>query len=188
MKTVGLSSVFLVMFVACGGDATDGSNDPALCENFSPCGGDPVGSWSLASFCIGDADVDGFEECPGATFNIDASQSGSVELSSDSGYQRNVFSNTRGNLSVPGSCLVGITDCGSLERADESLSCSGDPAASCTCTGEESDVDMATGTWAVSGNTLALTDEDGTESLEFCVEGNTLTLRDDEGAVTRLTR
>ncbi len=187
MKAMRLSAVCLVMFVACGGDDGSVSNDPALCESFSPCGGDPIGSWSLAGFCIVDNDVS-FDECPGATVDNNDSRSGSVQLNSDNSYQVDVTNNSQFTISVPGNCLTEANDCSSVGQEDESLVCSGDPASSCTCTSEDITVDMTTGTWAVSDNTITLTNEDGTDTLEFCVEGNTLTLRDDEGLVTRLTR
>lgn len=187
MRTMVLGGVCLVMFVACGGDDAGVRNDLALCESFSPCGGDPAGSWILDGFCIVDEDTR-FDECPGATVERSLSRSGSVELNPDSSYQVDFTGNTRFTLSVSGSCLTGVTDCSSLQQEDESLSCTGDPASSCTCTGEDVSVDMTTGTWAVSDNTIAFTGEDGTETLGFCVEGNTLTLRDAEGSVTRLIR
>ena len=47
----------------------------------------------------------------------------------------------------------------------------------CISTSEfDGDKDVATGKYSVSGNVLSVTDEDGTEKINFSVSGNTLTL------------
>ncbi|MEN0067112.1 MAG: hypothetical protein AAGA48_33585 [Myxococcota bacterium] len=187
MSVMRVSVACLALLGACGGGDGGGNNDPTLCDNFRPCGGDPTGSWSLVGFCNG-ADALSFDECPGATFDLTSSRTGSFELNADQSYESEIASDTSTTLFAPAECLTGIDDCSDIEQPDESLTCSGDPASSCTCTGEVSDVSMATGSWAVTGNAITITDDAGTNTLEFCIEGDTMTLRDDEGAVTRLTR
>jgi len=41
-------------------------------------------------------------------------------------------------------------------------------------------------TWSTSGSTLSVTDNEGTETMEYQISGNTLTTTDADGTVTWL--
>ena len=189
MRRIGLLMVSLALGGACGGnDAADGGNDPGLCTGFTACGGDPTGTWTVTGFCDNDVGGQEFEECPAATVDLDFTQTGTVTLNSDSSYQFSINTDGVGTLTIPGSCLTGITECSIFD--DDELLCTGDPASACTCQSEINEVDMDTGTWAVSGTTITLTDQsEQSDDLEFCVDGNTLTVRDaEDDVVIRMTR
>jgi len=175
-------------FVGCGDDDSDGGSGSggdgdgdgdapiADCSTFAACGGDIVGSWTIQEACLGDFNpVEDF--CSEATVDLSSvSFSGSVEYLADGTYSVSSTQSGSVTVSIPASCLTGVTDCNTLD-SDE-FDCSGDATDSCDCTSSAADTVTETGTYATSGNDVTLTPTgDDPETSTYCVEGDVLKLR-----------
>jgi hypothetical protein len=164
--SLGLVSLML----ACGGGG--GSVD---CT-FEACGGDPVGTWTMAQTCT-DFDEEALKDpsCPEMTIdNVEFDMTGTITISDDNTYMTNITQNIVFAFTVPASCLTGATSCSQLDAG--SRTCTGDPSDSCSCTSMDTDTATGTGTWEVNGNTFST---DGYDQ-EFCVDGDVLKILDSD--------
>jgi hypothetical protein len=154
----------------CGGD-----DDGVDCSGFSACGGDPVGNWTIQGICL-DPDSDPIPACDGEQVSANITQSGTVMVTSD-GYTTSVTTQGTVTVTVPGSCLTGLTSCDQLSSPDQT--CSGDVSSSCSCRSDVDEMSSETGTYTTSGGVLTLMPSGGTtETLEYCVNGDTFRVRD----------
>lgn len=181
--------------VACGGDGTktsdsgttgdddddDITTDAPVCDEvFTPCGGDPVGSWTVTGVC--EVSVDELSGCDGLEYRIlDDRSSGTVEMNADDTYDRTYNIDMDFEIDIPLSCISPIP-CNLLATASGGVldSCT-DDGVTCTCAGSYADVDSASGTYAVDGNTLVF---DGSDRQDYCVRGNGATVLDSTGVRT----
>jgi hypothetical protein len=175
MTRTTLSLGLVSLLAACGGGG--GSVD---CT-FEACGGDPVGTWTVAESCVEFGD---FENpfCPEWTINtFDFALSGTLTIADDDTYTSNFTNTVTFSYTLPASCLPpGLTSCEELEDEDSDETCTGDVSEACTCSGTDVDSVSDSGTWATSGNTLTL---DGDDALEYCVDGDVLKVRDSDDDV-----
>lgn len=159
----------LTLLIACGGD--DGVNVGGLTCGTAPCGGDPIGDWTIEASCVeGDFEI---EQCPEAVVQVAVDVSGSVSINPDMSYSIEVT--TAGFLSsaIPASCIPAgqITDCSDLDS--EELSCTGDPALECDCRQTVSQQNSESGTWSTSGNQITFDDgAGGVTTNDYCVSGD----------------
>lgn len=157
---------------ACGGD--DDINVGGLSCGTTPCGGDPVGVWTIGGTCVSGAASS--EDCPEATFTSSVEQTGTVEVNADMTYSVDVTTAGVSRGTIPISCFQGLlTDCSQLN--DEEISCeaAGDDACSCTVT--INDQTLESGTWSVTGNTITLDDgAGGVDTSDFCVAGDAMSV------------
>lgn len=169
MKLCALAVCLVVAMGGCGGD-DDGNLD---CGDFSACGGDPVGDWSVVDACVDRAPDPEIENCPDASASIgDVVVDGTVMVRDDGSYATDVDISGTVVISVPLSCLQGGT-CADLSQA-AGVPCT-DNGDACDCTGDFDDSTQETGTWEVTGSTLTLTDSGGDSSdASFCVQGDVL--------------
>lgn len=168
---------------ACSEDGGSGSI-PTCSDTFSACGGDPVGVWSYNRACATFSDPD----CPGATGSILADRTtGTISFNADNSYVTAFNTDLDIQSTIPKSCLGGV-DC-QAAGAFIGGSCteSGD---NCVCALTSTDSDTDSGTWAVSGNTLTLTDNSSADTVfEFCVSGNVMQANNiDDGSRLIVTR
>jgi len=148
---------------------------------FDACGGDPVGTWTMAGTCI---EVEGnpfgdFCTDPDLSFEMSIDASGTVTINGDQSYALDLTMDMRQDLYIPGACLKGLPSCESMDNEDEdgSMACTGDPSVGCTCVFALSTTDTETGSWSASGGTLTFdeaSDGDEPDDLDFCVDGDTL--------------
>ena len=174
------------------------------CEDFTPCGGDAVGTWTFDDFCIGELENPFAELCPTSTFDASTvGLSGSLVVDAAGTYTIEATNVGSIVLGAPNSCLEGFQlDCASLqdtlrEPDDEGevsdWSCEDDGTV-CNCSLSQTGSSSETGSWTVAGNQITVVDdEDGSETVnDFCVQGSSMGIRevDPEGdpAVIILSR
>lgn len=169
MKLCALAVCLLAALGGCGGD-DDGNLD---CGDYSACGGDPVGEWTVVDACIDGAPDPEIDGCPDATATIDdVVVDGTVMVRDDGSYATNVDIAATVVITVPLSCLQGGT-CADLSQA-AGVPCNENGDA-CDCMSHSDSSDQESGTWEVNGSTLTLTDSAGDPSdASFCVQGDVL--------------
>jgi hypothetical protein len=170
MKTLFVAAGVAAALAGCGGD-DDGGN--LNCSDFSACGGNPVGEWTIVDACIDGAPQPDIDGCPEASAAFDdVVVSGTVEIREDGSYATSVNTMATLILTVPMSCLDGATCAQLSEAAGVPCTAEGD---ACDCTSELDESDQETGTWETSGSTISLTDSDDMVSEStYCVEGDVL--------------
>jgi hypothetical protein len=178
MKRTILAVCLGVAPVGCGGD------DDMDCSEFSACGGDPVGEWTIADACFAGSQG-AVEGCPESSTRIDDFVlSGTIDLRADGSYASDISTMGTAVLTVPMSCLNGAT-CDDLAQAS-GLPCSANGDA-CECENQGDARTQETGTWEASGSTITTMDSGGdTGSNQYCVDGDVLELHDvnDVGTIT----
>jgi hypothetical protein len=170
--------------VSCGGSDAGGS-----CGKVEPCGGPVVGSWKAASACTNQSVVNmAFQDssmgvCPGAVASAKTSAAtGSFALNADSTYSMSLTIPFEIDLSIPASCVGGMTcaevGAGLMATADYStVTCTG--TTTCSCKMTTTSVQDESGTYTASGTTLSLVSSDGsTNGGTYCVQGDVLHLVD----------
>jgi len=164
--------------------------------SFTACGGDPSGTWRIATACITGAGGDNpfGDACAEGTIDIDVMADGTLTVENGRyTWDLTVAGNVTSN--IPASCIGPLsggaaTSCDDFGGDDEGTTCSGSLAAGCSCTqAGEPEMDTSAGTLEVRGNQVIGT-EDGEEPGEpsdFCVKGNSLKLMihetSDDGSV-----
>lgn len=169
-RLVGLA----VLLIGCGG-----GGDAELSCPTAPCGGDPVGEWTIAESCFaGQIDV---ASCPDLEIRaFDAAQTGTLSIAGDMTYAVDQQITGSATLAFPASCFDGlIRNCSDLN--DVGTTCTGDIASECVCDQTLDENVGETGTWQVSGTTIAFS---GSGPADFCVSGDTLSLATSAGAGT----
>lgn len=151
------------------GDDDDDATGVGLIEcpdAFTPCGGDPTGTWDVTDVCTVPLPDIG---CPTLTYEIDADRSsGTVVLEAGGAYTRTTQIDVDLTLHVPLTCVAPL-NCAALVLAAGGLvdDCveNGDV---CDCIGTLVDDDSVTSTWTVAGTDLIV----GGEPTSFCVQGD----------------
>jgi hypothetical protein len=165
--------------------AVVGGGEEVECS-FTPCGGDPTGTWQIATACISgeSGSTDPFDgKCPDAMVEVNVQADGTLVVGGGR-YTWNLTVKGDVAISIPAGCADTLSDgmatsCADFEGDSGDTTCSGSIATSCTCTqaGEPS-TEASTGTLEVVGTQVIGTkdgEEPGTPS-DFCVKGNSLKL------------
>ena len=169
------------------------SSSVAACTGtFTPCGGDPSGTWDIVSACIDGNLVSAFNAAIAADYPSCSSTftafvvtalSGSVTYSSGN-YVYNSISGAAETVAYTPACVSALQGntltasvCSSLEQnlnneTGATATCT--YATNCNCHSVISNADTTSGTYTVSGSTII---EDSGSSYDFCVSGNTMTQR-----------
>ncbi len=160
---------------------------PGECE-FTACGGDAVGTWTLDSACVDIDDNPFAEQCPTATFTIELTgATGSLEIGGDASYTVDFHFTGALSYTLPAACGV-PANCADMSDAENGTTCAvaagGD---GCTCTQPITDDNQVpeTGTYTTDGNTITTTSSEAgsTPSVaEYCVDGNVLKVRFSSGS------
>jgi len=170
-----------------GGSGTGGTGGATACGTVEPCGGDLVGTWTLATQCLDPgeeaASVQQNYYCAQATVASSAlTVSGSVAFSSSMSYSVTESVAYRLTVNLPLSCTGG-EDCltygtylSLLQSPGTTISCSGTTA--CTCAQTTSSSLSDSGTYVLSGSNATLTSSTtGSPSTNgYCVQGSTIHL------------
>jgi hypothetical protein len=178
---------FVVRFVVNG--VTTGVDQ---CD-FTPCGGDPVGSWTFATLCLPTnttTETNPFYDfCPDATFEVDSSITGSYSVNADGTWTSDFDTSSTFHFVLPADCTTQIP-CSTFEGTD--TTCTVGAAGECDCTSNPyATSTQGAGTWTTSGNQFTSIDgETGEASVsDYCVDGNLLHARDqDDQSTIVLTR
>lgn len=156
--------------------------------NFSACGGDITGTWTLSGVCADVPDGVGPVDCPDATVDVNFNATGSITFNDDGTYDKDFVNTTTITIEMPNSCLkmlgggtapescAAIAD-GEVDEDGKSTTCTGDPATKCTCVETSpQDIDAATGTWEAGAQGAISMADDGEDpdSQLYCVTGNKL--------------
>lgn len=181
---------------ASGGSGGSGANterpdvEPAEClpdpTSFAACGGNVVGKWRIASFCL-DAALDEVREnlmCPTATQKVDVDYRMLVEFTADGDYLATFSADFMQDITVPKSCLGGAdADCSVLE-SDEPDAGENDTTVVVTDKGDNCLLAAAqhlsqgvVGSFETDGNKITVTDNDGPDTSEYCIDGDKLTVK-----------
>lgn len=170
---------------------------PGEC-NFTACGGDAVGTWTLDSACLNSDQNPFAEQCPTATFQIDISgATGSLEIVGDGTYSADFHLTGSLSYTLPSACIGPVTDCTQLSNAENGSTCAAAAGGDgCTCTSPIQDDGNPpdTGTWTASGNEIVTTDSDPgstPDTSEYCVDGNVLKIsmtKDGQTQILTLTK
>lgn len=144
----------------------------AECDTTTPCGGDAVGTWTLADVCmVGSMPVP--DECPEAVITVqDLSMTGTLTMGADGTYDVSMGGMSMELLlHLPDTCTQGL-DCATLGQYMESDCVDGAPdGCDCTLT-NQGDPSTDAGAYVVSGTTVTLTSDDGSEpeTADFCAD------------------
>lgn len=155
-----------VVLIGCGGGGAE-----LECPT-APCGGDPVGEWTIADSCF-DGQIE-VASCPELEIrSFDASQTGTASINADMTYAIDQRVAGSATLAFPASCFAGgtIRNCSDLN--DVGTTCTGDIASECVCDQDLDESVVEAGTWQVSGTTIALS---ASGPSDYCVSGDTLSL------------
>ena len=172
---------------------------PATCDlarsGFTPCGGDPTGTWAFAEFCIPGGELGKLDGCPEFT------AAGDFEVKRDAVFDGKNLTITAGSIvstvtaNYPLICFNrdpdggapregGVGDCATLQnefftKKGKPGTCVEKPTGTCACTETKTEPQAEQkSTYTISGNTLTTTSADGkTSTSEFCVNGNLLTAK-----------
>ena len=182
MKTCLLAACLAAAVAGCGGD-DDGNLD---CSQFSPCGGNPVGEWTIVDACFDELPMPELDNCPQATASVDdVVVNGTVEIRDDGSYATMTSTSATVVVNVPMDCLQGASCAQLSEAAGIPCTTNGD---ACDCENELDDQSQETGSWEVDGSTITLTDSDGNaDDADFCVEGDVLKAQSQEDPDSALT-
>jgi len=179
-----------------GGDT--GAAGAATCENVTPCGGDVLGTWTVASSCLtvsGNVDMSSFGlGCTEATVSGSLDVTGTFTANGDGSFTDETTTTGVEQLEIPAACLNisgTITTCDRVGPPMVSLgysdvSCvNNDATDGCTCsatvnqTGGMGAVSLSaasSGTYSTADNVLTISDS-GTETpYAYCVSDATLTM------------
>jgi hypothetical protein len=151
------------------------------CPEFTPCGGDVVGTWTPTGGCVNDPLATSKSLCPALVVNSETAEvEGSVTFT-DSLVTRNYTSRYAMDVTIPASCLT-IDDCAKIEAAYQAYipdtSCKDVAAGACRCTGSISSSATEGSTYTVNNDQITT----GTgDNYAYCVTGSTLAYRHTSG-------
>lgn len=155
-----------------GAGSVDLSSDPGsgTCMNFTPCGGDVLGTWRIESLCM-DAFAPQFPNCPTATASV--SVTGSLTFSGDGTYITR--GSTIAHTTLPASCAALCPATG----------CTATPDGGCVCD-SATPLSEAPLTYSVDGNELIVHPKpDVTQTAYYCRRGEQILMRGYSTASTR---
>lgn len=147
------------------------------------CGGDPEGEWTVATTCWDETEqpLDS-EDCPSGTVVItDLTITGSVSVTADARYETNFTSFSQSFVvHLPDDCTQGLA-CddiqGLMEDSIPGVICIDGATEGCDCSATiSSDGEVDVGAWAVAGNQITFTSDDGSdpETNDFCADHDEL--------------
>jgi hypothetical protein len=170
--------------LGCGGGNGDGSFDvggPTSCGLVQPCGGSPVGTWTVTTGCItgiGIKDATSGATCTGESLSVtNINESGILVFNADMTYSFVGLSEQASyHVNVPQSCVGGTCSDAALALQGtgefSSASCTG--SSLCSCNAVQTPItDTENGTYTLAGNTIMTTSTTGgTSLLDYCVQGS----------------
>ncbi len=196
--------------VACSSGGTSRGGGEA-CNAITPCGGDPVGNWTLSSSCV----IGGWEqlgavmydepECSNALADANVSRTGTVTVNADGTYATQSHIAMTMRLVFTSDCVAAMAELETVDAATLQAFCDGaqsgfdEPeedsvitsatcsvsAGACQCNTTSSQDFSNAGTYVVDGTTLTTTTADGEVSeMSFCVQGNQLQTEETSDDIT----
>ncbi|MFI5302542.1 MAG: hypothetical protein ACHREM_31005 [Polyangiales bacterium] len=173
-----LLALAAVALFSCGNG--NSSSAGGTCAGYAACGGNVVGSWVLSEEClVGSA---GVASCPSATATISTPATGTATFGTDGTYSSAFTATPTESLTMPGSCLTGVSDCTAFatslakQAGIKSATCTGTVATSCQCqVGLPSTSSTESGTYTTAGNNLTLLPTGSAPlTVTYCAQGTSL--------------
>lgn len=152
------------------------------CHDFTPCGGDVVGSWDM-TLCA-DPPLQGLKSlCASATETL--SLTGPIETRADGTMTSTV--SVKSETLLPSSCVSELGQCGVASALNLLASCTPADAGSCLCAAE-SESDPSEASYTTDGSTITVVNSGCPNVSHYCRQGDELWLRgqDSAGRVTVL--
>jgi hypothetical protein len=162
-----------------GSDDTGGGNTQGLSvsgetcegEDFTACGGDLTGTWTLTGGCVTPTALPYYPDCS-ASVAVSVAPAGQWVAADDGTYTvTNLLFETELDAVVPKTCLESDQSC-----ADNSIDDDGVEAGdACELNYGHDEWIGSDGTYTTDGNALTMVESN--HQFEYCVDGDTLTLK-----------
>jgi len=161
-----------------------GDSGAGQCGAFTPCGGAIVGTWSITGYCSNLTISSSY--CTGVSVSTQVQMNGTFNFTSTGTYSIASMASGTMNMTVPQSCLNGLT-CAQVGSpigqgsSGASGSCMSTTNGNCSCS--ESIVNSPSseqGTYSTSGSSLTMIKTGGSTSegsTQYCVQGDTLMIQ-----------
>jgi hypothetical protein len=173
-----------------GGDGGGGGSG-ATCSSNASCGGDIVGTWTIAQACY--ATLSRPLSCAQEQQSVsDQVQTGTMVFGSDGTFM--LMTRTTGTLSIllPPSCLAeqaatcaeadaNLRELAEISETFTSASCV-DDAGTCACALMFDISSNGSGTYTTAGSTLTITSSGDPRDSTYCVAGSTLVMAVEAGS------
>ncbi|HKO50168.1 MAG TPA: hypothetical protein VJV79_20700 [Polyangiaceae bacterium] len=166
------------------GHSAGAPSSASACPVVTPCGGDPVGDWTVKQQCV-TTPMDSLASfCDGASLTISPlTVSGTVSFKADKTISSSGVISFTESVVFPASCVAEM-ECTDLETAlvatanVTSGQCDYDAVTGCSCQLAFSQNTMSSGTYEVQGTNLSVTTATSAQPQvdSFCVSGNTLSI------------
>jgi hypothetical protein len=184
----------LALLAACGDD-DDGNSGPNTCD-YTPCGGDPTGTWRITRGCLEEEmlPVSDYPECADAVVSgRPRVVGGSETLNADGTYQFEARVRGDFRFRLPEECVAALSD-GEMTVEEYCtafpllVQFAGLGTATCEVVGNDCSCNVSmdstsseTGQWRVEGDRLLTLSDEFAEfgewdSTPFCVDGDTLSV------------
>jgi len=143
-----------------------------------------VGDWTIDQICLNSTMLGFNQACPGQSVSISQlTATGTVSFKADGSMTSSGFISFHESAQIPASCVSEL-ECTTFANSLSSSStvtdsqCAYDAVTGCSCTLISSQPSMSSGTYAVQGTSVTLTNSStGKAQMDsFCVSGNTATL------------
>jgi hypothetical protein len=168
--------------------STDGASDVTVdgtavsmtygsCASFTPCGGDPTGTWKYAAGgCIAEIDK---SACPSATIsNTNITVKGTVTFSGGTNVSRSAQISLSAKASIPASCTKGLP-CSIIQAGltqppptglgMDTATCTTGASGSCDCDVGKTVTDVRSGTYTLTNGGHTIQTDDN-RTYDFCVD------------------
>lgn len=144
---------------------------PVSCDEvvFDPCGGDPVGRWSVRLGCVDYEGRSPYADCPDADVLVAMVMTGTLEIRADGSYTSATDIASTTTLRVPPACVGGSCDAlGAGARAEAGV---------CVQNLMDHKTPTDEGSWRFEGGFVVLQTGDEDTRYQHCVDGDVLYLR-----------
>jgi hypothetical protein len=152
------------------------------CAAFTPCGGDPIGSFTVTGGCVGNgAFAAAKTQCPGIVESDVVIQARGTVVTDATTIVRDTEVKLAAKLFIPASCVTaaggscgtieaGITFVGKLDTA----TCATDGAGGCNCNVGDTTAEKTTDTYTKTASSITTGTGATERTFDYCITGNEL--------------
>ena len=170
------------------GDFTGVDISYGKCPDFTKCGGDIVGSWTVSGGCVPDDAFAGAKaQCEGLQESDVVIKANGTVVATATTIERKVNVHVSAKVTVPKSCSP-LPDCSLIAAGLQTGALPGAPKfekATCADSGANCDCDVAgtvaeetTDDYTAADGVVTTTDASGDRTYEYCVQGNKTTYKE----------
>jgi hypothetical protein len=196
---------------AAGGQGTGGGNGAGTCSNVNPCGGSPVGNWSVSAACLSlsgslDLATAGLDPrtCTSAPISGTLNVTGSFSANANGTYTDGTTTTGNVQIALAAGCLMISGTVINCDNASAALENAGYTPATCTAAASGGCNCMVTvnqkgglgiiaaspaksGNYSSSANVLSLTTDSADAKYAYCASANGLTVTPQSATPTMIT-